>query len=155
MAIAVTTVRLGELETLLEWRMRVLREVFTLPDDADMSGLRAANETYYREHLADGTHMACFAIDEESGVIMGCGGICYQEEMPSPDNPSGTCGYLMNIYSLPEVRGRGVGRSIVEYLVEDARLRGTGKVYLESSEAARSLYHSMGFLDLHDYMKLG
>ncbi len=143
---------LHELETLMEWRMRVLAEVFGAGWDAD--AIRESNEAYYREHLADATHTACLAVDENSGDIVGCGGICYQTEMPSPDNPSGTCGYLMNIFTLPERRGEGVGRKIVEFLIGDAEARGTGKVYLESSEVAKPLYRSVGFSDLTDYMKL-
>lgn len=88
------------------------------------------------------------------GRIVGCGGICYQSEMPSPDNPSGTCGHLMNVFALPRLRGRGIGRRVVEFLVDDARSRKTDKIYLESSEVARPLYHSIGFRDLPDYMKL-
>ena len=90
----------------------------------------------------------------KSGEIVGCGGICYQSEMPSPDNPMGTNGYLMNIYALPEKRGEGIGRKIVEYLIEDAKQRRTEKIYLESSGMARRLYHEIGFSDMKDYMKL-
>jgi len=86
--------------------------------------------------------------------IVGCGGICYQREMPSPDNHTGTNGYLMNIYAMPELRAEGIGRKIVEYLIEDAKKRGTEKIYLESSDMAKRLYHEIGFTDMSDYMKL-
>ena len=155
MGVVVRKAELDELETLMEWRMRVLAEVFSIPEGEDVAELRAANEAYYREHLADGAHTACFAEDEAAGAIIGCGGICYQAEMPSPDNPSGMCGYLMNIYTSPDARGRGVGRAVVEFLLADAAARGTGKVYLESSEVAMQLYRSLGFEDMVGYMKLG
>ena len=98
------------------------------------------------------TDTAVFAYDDET--VIGCGGICYQTEMPSPDNPNGKCGYLMNIYTLPEYRGMGVGNSIVEYLINDARARCANKIYLESSEKAKKLYYEKGFRDMVDYMKL-
>lgn len=143
-----------DLDLLMEWRMRVLAEVFGVEENEDRSIIRENNEKYYRKHLTDDTHTACFAFDAESGKVIGCGGICYQEEMPSPDNPGGTNGYLMNIYTLPELRGEGIGREIVEFLIEDAKKRGTGKIYLESSAVAKNLYHELGFSDMHDYMKL-
>lgn len=154
MSVSVRKASLDELGTLMEWRVRVLAEVFPAKEKEDRTAIRNNNEAYYRRHLADGTHTACFAIDTESREIIGCGGICYQNEMPSPDNLSGTNGYLMNIYTLPEYRGEGVGKKIVEYLIDDARKHGTEKIYLESSEAARKLYHEIGFTDLRDYMKL-
>lgn len=154
MSVSVKKASLAELDTLMEWRMQVLAEVFPTGEQEDRSDIRRNNEAYYRQHLADGTHTACFAIEDETSRIVGCGGICYQSEMPSPDNPSGTNGYLMNIYALPELRGEGIGRKIVEHLIDDAKKRGTGKIYLESSGIAKQLYHEIGFTDLFNYMKL-
>lgn len=154
MTLEVQAARLEDLPELAEWRIRVLRDVFELPEDADLEVLREENVRYYRKHLTDGTHTACFARDTETGKTLGCGGICYYDEMPSPDNPAGSCGYLMNIYVTPEHRSAGVGREIVEYLLRDAAGRKTGKVFLETSDAGRSLYERAGFTDLAGYMKL-
>lgn len=144
----------ADLELLMTWRMRVLSEVFSDSENPDWETIRRNNESYYREHLANGTHTACFAMNEDDGEIIGCGGICYQREMPSPDNLTGTNGYLMNIYTLPEYRGQGVGRRIVEFLIADAKNKGTEKIYLESSKAAKHMYEELGFVDMPDYMKL-
>ena len=154
MSVSVKQAGLESLDLLMEWRMRVLAEVFPVGEQEVRSDIRKNNEAYYRHHLADGTHTACFAIEDETGRIVGCGGICYQREMPSPDNLTGTNGYLMNIYALPELRGEGIGRRVVEFLIDDAKKRGTEKIYLESSGMAKQLYHEIGFTDLPDYMKL-
>ncbi len=145
---------LKDLPLLLEWRMRVLREVFSLPETEDLSALFDGNKRYYERHLKSGSHTACFVFLEDTDTIIGCGGICYQEELPSPDNESGTCGYLMNIYTLPEYRKKGVGERIVQFLIEDARKRGTGKIYLESSKDGWELYHRLGFREVEGYLKL-
>ncbi len=151
MEIKIRRAELPELSLIMEWRMRVLREVFCLPEDTDMTELYSENEQYYREHLRDGTHTAVFACAGER--IIGCGGICYQTEMPSPDNPNGKCGYLMNIYALPEYRRMGVGREIVSFLIKDAQLKNVKKLSLESSEMAEKLYQSKGFL-INEYFYL-
>lgn len=128
MKLSVRKASISELDLLMEWRMRVLDEVFseeyaslsTDEREASKETIYKNNIDYYREHIADNTHTACFAFDEEAGTIIGCGGICYQKEMPSPDNLTGTSGYLMNIYTATDFRGEGVGRKIVEFLIEDA-----------------------------------
>ena len=112
MNVSVRKASLSELDLLMEWRMRVLAEVFSDSERPDLESIRKNNERYYKEHLGDDTHTACFAADEENGTIIGCGGICYQQEMPSPDNLSGTNGYLMNIYTIPELRSAGIGRRL-------------------------------------------
>ena len=154
MRVSVRKAEIRELDTLMVWRMRVLREVFPVSEGEDRKGIEENNKMYYRKHLADDTHTACFAVDEDRDQIIGCGGICYQDEMPSPDNAGGKNGYLMNIYTLPEYRRQGIGRKIVEFLICDARDRGTEKIYLESSDAAKKLYYEIGFSDMQDYMIL-
>ena len=154
MDIEIRKAGLDELALLMEWRMRVLDEVFPDSNEENRETIRRNNERYYKTHLEEGAHTACFAVDKETGAIVGCGGICYQKEMPSPDNLSGTNGYLMNIFSLPEWRGQGIGRKIIEFLIQDAQSRGTEKIYLESSEMAKNLYYEIGFFDMEDYLKL-
>ena len=135
--------------TLMRWRREVLECVF---GEVPSKRLLVANRQYYRRHIAAGSHIAIVA--DVDGADAGCGAICLTEELPSPDNPSGRCAYLMNIYVREEFRGHGVGHAIVKWLVEEARLMGCDKIYLETTDAARSLYKSTGFDDLPGLMKL-
>lgn len=143
---------LQELEKLMIWRERVIREVFTIPEGIDITALLQANRTYYRSAIPQGEHVACFV--RTDGATVGCGGVCFQREMPSPDNPAGLCAYLMNIYVLPAYRHQQIGRQIVGWLITRAHERGAGKIYLETSEIGRNLYHSMRFTNMENLMKL-
>ena len=80
--------------------------------------------------------------------------LCLYREMPSPDNPSGQCAYLMNVYTRKGFCGQGIGTAIVEWLVEQARCRKITKTYLETSASGKPLYENLGFTDMYDYMKL-
>ena len=150
MTASVRRIYADEMPLLLALREEVLREVFELASDADMSALLTANRRYYEARLASGEHVACFAYEE--GQILGCGGACFHSELPSPENPSGQCAYLMNIYVRAHARRRGVGRQIVCWLIERAREQGVGKIYLESSNAAKGLYEKLGFAEMGDMM---
>ncbi|MBR1873706.1 MAG: GNAT family N-acetyltransferase [Eubacterium sp.] len=149
----VRTMGIDDLEKLVGWRLRSLREGYEVAEDDDMSEIKKNLIEYYQKHLPDDTHTACIAYDPVTGDEVGCGAICYQEELPSPDNISGKCGYIMNIYCVPEKRMKGAGRKIVSYLIEDALTRGTEKIYLESVPPAREFYKKMGFDDMKNYMK--
>lgn len=141
-----------ELDTLMRWRMEVLREVFAVPAEQQMDELARANRLYYQTALETGGHIACFAC--RGAEIVGCGGICLYQEMPSPENPTGQCAYLMNIYTRRPFRKLGVGEKTVRWLVEQASRRGITKIFLETSDAGRALYRKTGFSPMQDYMKL-
>lgn len=136
------------LPTLMHWRSEVIESVFGV---APSKRLLAANRRYYRQHIADGSHVAVVA--EADGKGVGCGAVCLTEELPSPDNPSGRCAYLMNIYVREAWRHRGVGHAIVRRLIEIARESGCDKIYLETTDGARSFYRSIGFNELPGIMK--
>lgn len=152
MEVTICKAELQELDTLIEWRMEVLREVFSVPKDMQMSELTEANRNYYKEMLLNEGHFSCFAWKKDE--IIGCGGMCVYNEMPSPDNPTGKCAYLMNIYTRPQFRKSGVGEKVVHWLVKQARKNGITKIYLETSDSGRRLYEKMGFADMCGYMKL-
>ena len=142
----------NELGLLLSWREEVLHSVFSLPENADTSALIRANEAYYKSAVPAGKHIACFALKD--GETIGCGGLCLHDEMPSPDNPSGRCAYLMNIYVRKEHRGEGAGKKIVRYLIGCALERNITKIYLETSPCGRPLYEAAGFSEMKDMMLL-
>lgn len=141
-----------ELDKLMAWRMEVLSEVFAIPHGTDTSALEQANRDYYLHALPAGEHLACFV--EIGGETAGCGGICFQHEMPSPDNPTGQCAYLMNIYVRPAYRKQHIGTTLVSWLVEQARQRGIGKIYLETSDMGRNMYSHLHFEEMKDMLKL-
>lgn len=132
----------------MRWRSEVLANVFgSVPDKR----LLVANRRYYRTHIDNGTHIAFVAeYDKEE---CGCGGICLYDELPSPDNPTGRCAYLMNIYVRKAFRNKGIAHNIVSRLVDEAKKLGCGKVYLETTTDGKTLYLSSGFKDMPDMMK--
>lgn len=152
MDITIKQASVKDIEKLMAWRMEVLRHVFTISENEPMQELYRANREYYQTALPSGDHLAVFA--ETSGTTIGCGGLCLYREMPSPDNPSGKCAYLMNIYTRKQYRGQGIGTAVVRHLINCAKTQGITKIYLEASDCGRALYESIGFRVMRDYMKL-
>ena len=90
------------------------------------------------------TRSAFFVIEKE-GTIYGCGGFG-----PLPDANENIC-ELKKMYFLPDLRGLGFGRKLVEQIFESAQAIGYKQVYLETVERmsqANHLYQKMGFKKL-------
>lgn len=136
------------LPTLMMWRQEALRQVF---GEEPSARLLVANRQYYRKHIADGSHYAIMAKWDSDEA--GCGSVCFTDELPSPDNPTGKCAYLMNIYVRDLFRKHGIAHKIVKWLIDEAKARECGKIYLETTADGRLVYQSLGFHDLPDMMK--
>ena len=132
-----------DLEALVATRLEVLRAANLLAEDVDLTEVAAASRDYYRRALADGAHTAILVLDVNAFV--GAGGVSYYRVMPTVHNPTGRCAYIMNMYTRPEYRRRGVARRTLDLLVRDARARGVAHIGLEATAAGRPLYEKYGF----------
>lgn len=56
--------------------------------------------------------------------------------------------YLAELYVVPDLRGQGIGRALMDAVFDVARERGAGHIELNTSDddvAARALYEKLGF----------
>lgn len=141
-----------DLDLLVETRAEVLRAANGLPADAALSAVRRASRDYFTRTLGTPAHTTFLALD--GGAFAGCGSVCFYEVMPTYHNPSGRKAYLMNLYTRPLYRRRGIARRTLELLVREARAQGAGQITLEATAMGRPLYESYGFLAMPDEMEL-
>ena len=143
---------LEDLDLLVRTRIQVLLAANRLLEDTDMSAVEQASRDYYTAALADGSHAAWLVFDGDTWI--GAGGVSFYRVMPTYHNPSGRKAYLMNIYTHPDYRRRGLGRRMAELLVEEARKRGVTAISLDATAMGMPLYESMGFVHMPMEMEL-
>ena len=141
-----------DIDLLTETWIEVLRAANGLPDDADMEEAEKQSRAYYTEALRDGTHTAYLVFTD--GLFAGAGGISYYRVMPTYHNPSGKKAYIMNMYTRPEYRRKGIASRTLDLLVEDAREKGIDVITLEATAAGRPLYERYGFTAMGSEMEL-
>lgn len=74
--------------------------------------------------------------------------------MPTYHNPSGRKAYIMNMYTRPEYRRRGIAYHTLDLLVKEIRRRGILSISLEATDMGRPLYEKYGFLPMEHEMEL-
>ena len=90
---------------------------------------------------------AQFLVVEVDGRVVGCGGFAPLRGAPAEDR---VC-ELQKMLFAPELRGRGVGRQLLEELLGRMRAAGYRTCYLETRSnmtRAQTLYESFGFVEL-------
>lgn len=147
-----TQASLDDIELLTATRVQVLRAANRLPEDVDMSVVRQQSRMYYQRSLADGSHAAYLVFDGEK--VVGAGGVSFFKVMPTYHNPSGEKAYIMNMYTHPDYRRRGIAYQVLDLLVGEARKRGIDAVSLEATDMGRPLYEKYGFVPMEHEMEL-
>lgn len=143
---------LDDLALLTETRIEVLRAANRLAPDVDLTEVERESRRYYEEALADGSHTAYLVF--AGGEFVAAGGISYYAVMPTYHNPTGRKAYIMNMYTRPACRRRGIAARVLALLVADAKARGIAAISLEATEAGRPLYEKCGFVPMRSEMEL-
>ena len=140
------TVRFGRADgndtsALTELRLAYLREDLGLPAPEEEAVLRARLEAYFPAHL----NRDLFAYVARNGKISACCFLLVTEKPPSPAFPHGKIGNVLNVYTRPDDRRRGLARQLMELLIRDAGAMGLDHLELKATEAGLRLYRSLGF----------
>lgn len=143
---------IADLEILTKTRIEVLRAANELSDDIDMSDVKKQTFEYYKKALEDKTHSAYLVFDGEK--IVGTGAVSYFQVMPTFHNPTGKKAYIMNMYTNPAYRRRGIAFKVLDLLVTEAKAKGITAILLEATAKGKPLYTKYGFVKMNDEMEL-
>lgn len=114
-------------------------------DVSDPEWVRAA-EREYRARL--GGDLAAFVVDGGGGgrlVASGAGTV--STRLPGPNNPSAQVGYIQWVATDPEARRQGLGRAVMEALLDWYDAQHISVVELHATIDGEPLYRSLGFRD--------
>jgi len=143
---------ISDIDILTKMRVQVLRVANRLSYDEDMSLIENESYNYYKECLVNGSHIAYLVIDDNK--FIGAGGVSFYKVMPTYNNPKGVKAYIMNMYTHPDYRRKGIAYKTLDMLVNEAKNKGIDFITLEATEMGRPLYKKYGFKQMQDEMEL-
>lgn len=103
-----------------------------------------ATESLFCRSLAEGRYRGFFFEDNLNRVVAGGGVITYEFHV-GPQDSSPHRSWIVNMYTEPNHRRRGLARMIMAALVDLCRELGWAVTYLHASPDGRPLYESLGF----------
>jgi GNAT superfamily N-acetyltransferase len=143
---------LSDAEKLAEIRSFFLKELINETSEEDRIIFEQANLEYFRKALGDNTFIAWLAIDNEE--IIATSGLSFSVVPPFPNVLDGKVAYIMNMYTFPMYRNRGIGAELFKKIVDEAKQLGYKKITLNASDMGRPLYEKYGFKDIHNRMEI-
>ena len=134
----------GDIGALTALRVAYLKEDYgELPQDT-LTDIADRLPAYFRAHL----NRDLFAfVCRDAGEIAGCCLLYVSEKPPNPAFPHGKEGTVLNVYTKPPFRKRGIAGNLMKRLLAEAKALGLDRVELKATDAGYPLYRSLGFED--------
>ncbi|TCL41536.1 GNAT family N-acetyltransferase [Harryflintia acetispora] len=134
-----TSADAGELCAL---RMDYLEELHGPLRPQDSAALRQSLPDYFERHLREDL---CACLCECEGRAAAMALLQTQERPPNLHAPSGRCGRIISVYTVPRFRRMGLAGRVVGRLVDHARKMELHYLELEATTAGRKVYERLGF----------
>jgi GNAT superfamily N-acetyltransferase len=143
MEILIRTANLHDLKHIVHHR-RAMFEEMGFRDPTVLDQVEQSSQEYFGEALRTGAYKAWLAEDPSGRVVAG-GGIVIANWPGHPGENLAKRAWILNMYTEPEARRRGVAKQLLEVLLHWCRTSGFRTVSLHASAAGRPLYEAAGF----------
>jgi len=143
---------LDDAEALVRLRMTFLAEVGNFGEGADAVAVSEAFREYLRRKLPTGEFLAWVA--EDAGEIVATSGLVFFERPPNGTSPTGLEAYVMNMYTRPEWRGRGLAAALLDAALARVKQTAARRVWLHATDVGRPVYERAGFVASDSEMEL-
>jgi GNAT superfamily N-acetyltransferase len=134
---------LPELEVILHHRRSMFRDMREGTVE-ELDRMVAAARPMFAKAVENGSYHHWVAMADDGRVAAG-GGVLL---CPWPANPREACterAVILNVYTEPEFRRRGLARQVMQVILEWVKAHGLASVNLHASDEGRFLYESVGF----------
>jgi GNAT superfamily N-acetyltransferase len=133
----------GEVKLLTTYRMAYLSEMQGKRSVEYQQQLKTELNQYFIQALAENSVFAFLA--EQDGEALSFGAMVLKK-IPGDFNQSSYLeGDILNMYTVPFARRKGISAMILQELINEARNRGVRKVALHTSKDGEKLYRKFGF----------
>ena len=140
----VESAALQDINELTELRLLYLTEDLGGIGEEDKSAIQETLPAYFQTHLNQDLFVYVL---RESNRIAACAFLLVIEKPMSPRFLNGKTGMVLNVYTRPEFRRRGYGRTIMEKILAEAVEMQLCSIELKATEDGYPLYKTVGFTD--------
>lgn len=142
-AITIRPAVLADLPTLLAMRRAMFRDM-RFADESRIDDSARQFGVWVEPRLASGEFRAWLAQDGPDAVA-GAAAWSYPW-FPGVHDPTERIGYLLNVYTAPSHRRRGLARRLVLTCIEHLKAQGIRRIALHYSDEGKALYEGLGFV---------
>lgn len=133
----------NDTSVLVENRIKFALELSGMQNEKDIQSLSRQMTDYFLKATADNSCISFIATCD--GAIAGIGSLHIRETPGNFKNPSGKWGYIMNMYTIPAYRRKGICRTILNLLIQEGEKHGITAFELHATNDGEPVYIQSGF----------
>ncbi|MBD6615157.1 GNAT family N-acetyltransferase [Komarekiella sp. 'clone 1'] len=143
---------LQDLEALVDLRLELLREVGDIKGDTDTATLAQATRKYLAQKMPQGEFLAWVA--DMDNQIVATSGLVFFQRPPHNGNLSGLEAYVMNVYTVPAWRGRGIAIALLKEINSFVKATEAKRIWLHATQDGKRIYEKLNFASTTNEMEI-
>jgi GNAT superfamily N-acetyltransferase len=132
-----------DIPVLIDLRIDFLVELYGKEAQPDIDALKTQLFQYFSQAITNKTYYTIICASESE--IVGVGALLVRTQPGHILFLRGRTGYIMNMYTKPPFRRRGIGQDLLGRLIDLARTLGMDKLELHASKFGEKLYRKNHF----------
>lgn len=133
-----------DIKELISLRIAYMIHDFGGVSDHEKECMEKQLPDYFNRKL--GNELVAFIAKDDNRIVS----VAYLQIIEMPANSillNGLYGEVLNVYTEPEYRGKGLCTQLINNLIEYGKKRGLGRVDLSATEEGYPIYKKVGFVD--------
>jgi GNAT superfamily N-acetyltransferase len=158
-SVALRIATITDAAVLAAHRVAMFREMGSVKPDCEQR-LREASAAYFTLAILSGEYVGWVAHEPGSPAIVAGAGVQIRSMLPRPNATGhgllfGREALVLNVYTQPDWRRRGIARLMMEAVTRWAATDGIVSLVLHASDDGRPLYETLGFIPTNEMRYTG
>lgn len=136
---------LEDISSLVELRIAYLLDDYIEISEKKLTMIANNLPNYFQKHLNN--DLFVFVCRDDIKIVSCCF-LCITEKPSNPSFINGKTGTVLNVYTKPEYRRKGIAGNLLKMLLEESEKMNLDFVELKSTDSGYKLYKSIGFEDV-------
>ncbi len=133
-----------DVEALAALRVTFLAEEESLHDESERARFLQLTRQYLARAIPSGEFVSWVA--EASGELVATSGLIFFQRPPSLQNPSGKEAFILNMYTIPQWRSRGLATQLLQALLQYVQTQTDAhRIWLYATPPGKPIYEKAGF----------
>lgn len=138
--------QINDVQGLVDLRVQLLKTIRDHPENYETKAVRESIQKNFATAIPSSDFITWVA-EYDGKIVATSGMVVWQKPTIDGEVKSGKVGYLLNFYTIPEARRKGIATRLLNELIREAKSMGLRYLHLHTSKDGEPVYRKAGFVE--------